>query len=164
MSIPIRIHEHGIFTPTFSYYFTLYLPSCYFFGKLVGKYTCSGPMDPMDLSNFWRYLGFTPPPKKKKTKKTYKSSLFGEGDTQFFLYSTSTTILKNLMWNLKRSLWKMSFSFKIDVNCKLPRFLFVDHVAVSNMLYVPSSSLYLGKMTSLTSPGFSSTKWMHGSS
>ena len=62
-----------------------------------------------------------PPPQKKK-KKTYKSSLFGEGDTQFFLYSTSTTILKNLMWNLKRSLWKMSFSFKIDVNCKLPRF------------------------------------------
>ena len=102
--------------------------------------------------------GLPPPPQKKKTKKTYKSSLFGEGDTQFFLYSTSTTILKNLMWNLKRSLWKMSFSFKIDVNCKLPRFLFVDHVAVSNMLYVPSSSLYLGKMTSLTSPGFSSTK------
>ena len=49
----------------------------------------------------------------------------------------------------------MSFSFKNWYELQIAQ-IFLDHVAVSNMLYVQSSSLYFGKMASLTSPG-----WKH---
>ena len=101
VSIPIRIHEHGIFTPTFSYYFTLYLPSCYFFGKLVGKYTCSGPMDPMDLSNFWRYLGFTPPPQKKNKENLQIVPFWGGWYPIFF-----SIVPVPLFWKIWCGTWK----------------------------------------------------------